>query len=252
MRTIGYIYKYRKICDWTDQILRECELFYSSPKDLNDPFDCNLEVDLSLTEVEAETIVREAALANGFSVGEALKAMKKADLKNNQQWRQQIGTFIDQLRQQSSVCCFSTTPTNSTMFAHYCENHTGICLQFSLDARQRLGTPLMVEYGKTPPELRYTHLRNRSDGALTKALFLWKDAKWEYEDEWRVVRLNQPAGTVQFLPGDLMGVMFGSRATADGIARVKAALLGGRARPLLYHAKLNRATAALEMEPMPW
>ncbi len=246
MRTIGYIYKYRDSGKWTEEILKTNSLYFGRAKDFNDPLDTDLAIDLSLSANKEQEIVAEAALANGISPAEALRRLANLTPAAKKEWKEKIHAFIDQLRQETSLCCFATSPDNSAMYAHYSENHKGVCLQFSPDARAAFGVPLMVDYGDNPPELRYSELRNRFDGALTKAMFLWKQKKWEYEDEWRVIRLKTPPGPVAFPPGFLTGLFFGCRASDETIERMRECLKIGGANPFLYRMVPNREKGVLE------
>jgi len=246
MRTIGYFYKYRKPDNWTEEILKTNSLYFGRAKGFNDPLDTDLAIDLSLSANEEKEIIAEAAVANGISPADALRQLAKFTPQMKEAWKAKILSFIDAFRQETSICCFATNPTNNAMYAHYAADHTGICLQFSPDVRATFGTPLMVDYADSPPELRYSELRNRLDGALTKAMFLWKQKQWEYEDEWRVIRLKTPAGAVKFAPNHLTGIFFGCRATDDTITKVKESLKVGGAMPILYRMAPNRVKGVLE------
>jgi hypothetical protein len=85
----------------------------------------------------------------------------------------------------------SETWQSPLMWAHYGDNHTGVCLGFDVP----LGRALKVSY--EPERLRLlfdaTKLETAHDTDLIRTLVTTKFTDWSYEREWRILeRLGSP------------------------------------------------------------
>lgn len=132
---------------------------------------------------------------------------------------------IDKIKR-SSVCCFSHISDNLLMWAHYANKHYGACLVFDNSIankfitihNERL-TEGAVNYS---PFTVINYLENKVEGI--KKLFTTKSIDWEYENEYRIVILEQE-GLVRFNPHFLIGIIFGMNVSDDEIKRFKNACL---------------------------
>ena len=96
----------------------------------------------------------------------------------------------------SGIVSYSKTPFNPVMWAHYAENHQGLCL--GIDAIDAVpGTPAKLAHPDTHAhvkEITYvdepypfpTHVDDVNEELIHK--FIWtKFRHWQYEDEYRVM-----------------------------------------------------------------
>ncbi|WP_169446357.1 DUF2971 domain-containing protein [Leucothrix mucor] len=134
-------------------------------------------------------------------------------------------TDIDNLIEQLKVCCFSTDHENLLLWAHYSDNHEGVCLEYDLTDDEFRGQFFKVKYSNHQPvlnDIKYFPKGHPSEGFLhinindkSASVFLTKSLDWEYEQEWRKFRIsdNNAVGEIAEVPGRLSAVYFGLRAS---------------------------------------
>lgn len=149
----------------------------------------------------------------------------------------------------TGVYCLTTKPDNLLMWAHYADNHKGICLEFSSQIALEVGVPMKVEY---------SHLRTpiRMYGAQENSLELslcTKSCHWAYEDEWRLIRpaYEGGKGIAVFRPECLSGIIVGALAPPETIDLVKCWARTRNEPLLLSQAVLSKREFALELHPLP-
>jgi len=104
--------KYRPLNQYLLDDLSNSTLYFSPRKDLNDPFDCNINLKQSI----------EAALSKlPESEQENLKAFLNQD-----HIIERFHNNVDKL----GVCSFTLESENTLMWSHYAANHSGVCLAY--------------------------------------------------------------------------------------------------------------------------
>lgn len=109
---------------------------------------------------------------------------------------------VDELPKKARLACLSEVQDNIPMWAHYADNHRGICIQYRLLPHRidvaRDPAPLKVDYVNERPVIntedifKYSgrgHLGKPSAADSLKvfeAMYLTKSLSWAYEQEWRV------------------------------------------------------------------
>jgi len=111
----------------------------------------------------------------------------------------------------SSVFSLSEVDYNILMWAHYADNHKGICIEFSTNNPNSIfHTIKQVQYSENIP---IVHRNNRSDKELVDEIFLNKTRDWDYEKEWRIISSKsfyyEPISEF-----DITGVILGERISA--------------------------------------
>ena len=149
------------------QIITEQSLYFSSPLDFNDPYECMP----AIQKLDAQ-----------FNIDSL------ADKKSQ---RDYIGHLENEVLggRKIGIVCLSETDKNTIMYAHYSQNHEGLCLGFEVDiydsgsARANPFLASKVIYDGTYPVLS----GNQDSKEQYKKLFLCKHKDWRYEKEWRIV-----------------------------------------------------------------
>jgi len=229
-------FKYRSLKDmYTKEIFEKRELWYSAPKDFNDPFDCNLPLNCDgLTDKEIEDFNVGIAKRRGRQLSsDELNGMTDT-VKSGRinrllaKWRKDC--YVD-----SSVCCFSHLGDSIQMFSYYADGHEGICIEFSFSvldmptgisvAQQLFGSarivPFDVVYQQEFPELNFLRLSALDPKEMVQNLIGIKARDWGHEKEYRIFRRQLPAGTVPFAPQILKRVILGAKTDDDKMALVK-------------------------------
>ena len=85
--------------------------------------------------------------------------------------------------------CFSETPNNELMWAHYAANYSGICIEYdALKLVRNLDNDVSVvrlAYGDKPPAVDMDKPLDVTQTA--KEILSHKKSSWAYEREWRVL-----------------------------------------------------------------
>ena len=199
----NFLHKYRTI-DSTKKMLENNSMWFSSPKNFNDPFDCQIIPNTNNTESEIRKFLRDNI--NDLSDSE-IDNLAKITFNQPSKWKNTIEKTFDSIINSTGICCFTENPKNLLMWSHYTDCHKGVCLKFNLLKDPSFFVyPLPVNYQDKYPD--YNHLGDRND--LIKDIILTKSSDWKYENEIRVMKLNK-IGLVPFKKECLEEIIFGYR-----------------------------------------
>jgi hypothetical protein len=223
------LYKYRSLSgnsqNHTFRIIAHGKLFYASPRDFNDPFDCQFSVTM-----------REAPLSEkGISKKDELKSFAE-------QW------LRDETNQDTAILSLSEVNNDILMWSHYADCHTGICLQLKIPKSNKL---YKVQYSQTRPQFFFADAReqDRDDARFRDAIIgtlTTKSLHWEYEREWRCIDFDGP-GERPLPERMLTGIIFGCR-TSDLDKEMVKAWIEFRGHPIdLFQAVEKDGEFALEV-----
>lgn len=162
-------YKYKQWDKYTKKIITHQELYFSSPKDFNDLFDCQA----------CGTIKDYNPILPPFSF------TKEGEIRY---YEVDPIAFLNNTTQRGidnmcGVCCFSKSYNSILMWAHYANYNRGVCFKFDLHTLEKKISGLFfdnVEYVKRKPLCDY------SDSEAEKyKWFISKYRVWKYEKEVR-------------------------------------------------------------------
>lgn len=195
------IYKYR---DWTNtyhrELLYENEIYLSSPKDFNDPFDCRIHPNLKLldTEEKRTEFANKQIISNfqrleneGINIEDALNNLSNRlskDLPREDDFYSEISE--DFQNRNYGVLSLSLLWDSILMWSYYGNNHQGFCLGFNrkkLEDSGLFGKGGPVMYKEDYPSI------DPLDDDLIKIGFIethTKAKKWCHEEEYRFFHLN--------------------------------------------------------------
>jgi len=202
------IYRFRPFDIRTISSLLKSELYFSDPKDFNDPFDCQIPIDFN-----------PKALKNNL------------EFKNVKLPKEVYGNI--------HICCFSRERDNILQWSHYADSHRGICLGFGEDndIRKWNRSLIFVDYAKKMPKINYFKILNeliKTDRNLyydingrlnSRKLFTDLDAvimietvgtkqlEWKYEQEARI--LSSTNGNLKYPKELLKEIIFGFKLKND-------------------------------------
>lgn len=129
---------------------------------------------------------------------------------------------LDRHVESSRVCCFSEEKSSLLLWAHYADNHRGICLEYEVPEYEFRSRFMEVKYREELPLLNQIDVNfdghllvnvNKASGSV----FLTKSLDWAYEKEWRVfvVSDKKSEGELVDVPGRLSAVYFGLRSSGS-------------------------------------
>lgn len=173
-------HKFKPITDRLRNTLEAGEIYFASPGNLNDPFDCQIDV----------TLARELALASKDLSSTALQAKKWAHIAAMlEKTLKTCGVF--------SLCKGEVSGPNSHLFwPHYGDEHRGVCLTYEIPEAFVMERQIGVGEVKYDSEELFEALTALNLEAIPStddmtptiiALLTTKTAAWSYEDEFRLV-----------------------------------------------------------------
>jgi hypothetical protein len=193
------LYKYRNSSKESLINLKSNTLYMVSPKLLNDPYDCfiNIEIDVNRLSNKNVEIIRQHYISKP-NIPEAIRIefKEKTVAQLKELFYRSIKTELikrrDAFIKKNGVCCFSEKKDNILMWAHYAESFKGYCIEF--DTNNEPFTKMRkVDYSYDMPSFDLvSFVVNESDDQILK-LFSTKAKDWEYEKEWRI--LHAESGT---------------------------------------------------------
>lgn len=205
------------------------EIWYPQANKLNDPFECNPDFELpvsdeekleevvnSLTQYELRIIESRIGDTSKKALLQVLKTPDAMNLKrfssgaiNNDFVHQSvfigaISAIFSASLSNIGVLSLSEDPLNLKMWAHYGGNSKGICLGFKRTSENTLGSEStkQVNYVKTRPKI-LLHQRHEN----VEEIITTKSCHWDYEKEWRDIKTE---GDKPYpFPGKVLKVIFG-------------------------------------------
>lgn len=189
-----YLYKYKPIPsadnseeqDRFEDIILRNKLFFASPKNFNDPFDCQIVPNIPNDKKQIFKSYVELLKSSKKKYSESLKL--RSEHKNilnklpnpKQHFENEIKAL---LKEYMRVFCLSEDGASVPMYAHYANDHRGCCLKFQAD-KGFFSAARKVHYNSDYPSVDYlgSTAEERSKVLLTKAKC------WEYEKEWRLIK----------------------------------------------------------------
>jgi hypothetical protein len=208
------LYKYRSFSVRTLRLLAQAEIYYSDPKDFNDPLDCNptIEIDLDRRDlVKLFAKMRMAQLRKNGKTGEDAKALVKDDYNRifysatedghpdtgPDANRYLLRLLADEIRgdleaemKSHGVLSLSARWDNPLLWSHYADEHRGLCIEYDTDEVSHPGLRA-VTYGgaraiKTSCLSQWKLGKDQAAGSTVfDTYFLTKAVDWRYEKEWR-------------------------------------------------------------------
>jgi hypothetical protein len=234
------LYKYQSYNEYSFSNLRKGCLWFSKPKDFNDPFDCD--INFEIVDVTQENLnlhfahMRESAqdktgfdkvYLDGGKVNEIFaENVKKFALKATDQAKTQWANI--------GVTCLSEKSDDILMWSHYSYGHQGFCLEFdtSYSPFTEIGKDnlIKVHYSDSYPPLSLLDMHNRLP-PLPRNLLATKSTHWSYEAEWRLF-LTLGGFEYPYDKPALTGIYFGCKMKENDKVTIASILAGS---PTLLH-----------------
>ena len=150
-------------------------------------------------------------------------------LKEIEQNKHNLSKVINETAQRDvkkyRILCLSKNVKNSVMWAHYSDNHNGICI--GLDHNQDINffkTLLRVKYVSEYPI--YNYIREYDTHMTVQHVFGTKSMDWKYEREYRIIKdINSNGfrnnGLLKFNKKILTRIYFGLKTKQEDIDIIK-------------------------------
>jgi len=253
------LYKYKDVSDdgikHVEDMLRNNQVWFSSPLDFNDPFDCRCVYDIHNTR--EEIVLRKAAFLNkrnGSSLSDALAEAEKdtpSDPHELERWQKGQIDRHSRCAANTGIFCLTLVCDNFIMWTHYAKNHTGVCFQFRVrDAQSKeqvdfIANAQPIDYADRCPLINF--VKDRHIDFARKSL-LTKATPFRHELEWRIVKYDQGAGLKPIPEGIIGAVILGCQIDTETRKRVINACSEYNGKVDIVQASLDPETYSLKME----
>ncbi len=241
------IYKYAQLNDYLIDSIKNNYFVFTSPSEFNDLYDCQLPVDISQrankVNNEISKIIFKTITDDEEFTDEIKKVLLTDEIENKKAYFIKV---ILKLVLEQRVTCFSADFDSMPMWAHYANNHNGVCLKFEYPDNQMsiFSYLAKVNYVEKLPIIKLPDFEELPLPIITEdpnskyigkeydyinQLLLTKQKKWEYENEYRLVFLKNQTkiidsvrGRINYPPAALTGVYFGYRVNTNSFMYQKA------------------------------
>ncbi|KAA3598010.1 MAG: DUF2971 domain-containing protein [Calditrichaeota bacterium] len=258
------IFKKKEFFD-KKRCLTEKEIYFSSPKNFNDPFDCSIPIKIDY-ENKIGMILNYILIDNRSTVSleEKIKEgmdnyekefpeitkdehVKENEKKQKNKWDNQFGIFS-----------LSKNKSNILMWSHYSYNHKGFCIGYdsdSLNGKFKEAYPIFIEevsYTKNFPFLDST--RTKTEKLIIEVLTT-KSIDWIYEEEFRAIliggnraNLNEQERCFKLPISAFKEIIFGCEMSEPHKEEIKEVLRKGKFEVDLYQAKMKKRSFGLDFK----
>lgn len=109
-----------------------------------------------------------------------------------------FGSTIENMKTTTGISCLSESDDSLLMWAHYANNHCGMCVEYELlEISKQLGfSPVPVIYSDERASFRSINqdtIEADATSVLIESLTS-KSPEWSYEKEWRIIRDDGACG----------------------------------------------------------
>ncbi|MEZ6035210.1 MAG: DUF2971 domain-containing protein [Planctomycetaceae bacterium] len=233
------VFRYRSTAEHELAAIKNSYIWFSSPLEFNDPYDCRINGtirDLEPKEYKTyfNTLANKLRLKRGHNnpaVDREISAYldPQTGLPNERliqiykdELTKHLNDFRDRIGKNGGVCCFSARPDHPLMWSHYANGHRGICIEYSTEQNPFLKIR-QVHYSERLPSidpLTAMKLGHRVDDIM--AALATKHKSWAYEEEWRLFHVQK--SKKYFYPESLLkSVTLGSECSTTDINRFASA-----------------------------
>lgn len=245
-----FLYRYYSNLEHVIDTIANKRLYFSPPSDFNDPYDCRPKFSLRSCKNNPDEVwnryffilakIKKPKITDDEAQKHADAEISKKSHKNHV-WLREADEALAECGPLANICCFSKSPRNAMMWAHYANEHKGVVLQFNaadmLDQQSGEYKGFDVEYYPQPITLtRYVEAMedNLKDDtlALARLLYCSKSQEWAGEEEVRF--FSQCNKLVPYREDMLTGILFGSRCPASWQETINTLLSTWNSKPKFF------------------
>ena len=171
------------------------QLYLASPLEFNDPYDCELNIDIS----EQLQVFAKSMIENEIKKYAVNRATKRQYEKGKNKLSKEVENDIiklkielqddwEKLKKEIAVCCLSEYRNSILMWSHYANSYRGFCIgyDFSEMIEMYKGNILPVLYTDELTSIqKYLNIKNKYTAGVHATVS--KSTVWKYENEWRII-----------------------------------------------------------------
>jgi hypothetical protein len=262
------LYKFKSLAGesrgHTLDIIENSRVYFSSPSQFNDPFDCSPRIDFAQDIRDPSFVAQlredEQRMARESGMTELeLEKLRAAEGVPVERMAEAVrANILAELRRDTRVFCLTTELRHPLMWSHYASSHTGICLHFSCAPGSLFGLARRVIYRRDRPAILIP-LKAQSEDEITERMVFEKAQFWDYESEYRIIGHYgvhwghgfDSMSRVEFPPELLCGITLGMQITQPDRADILALAASHKPAIPVWQASESPACFWLEAERVP-
>jgi len=250
------LYKYQPFSQHPEENLKKRQIYFPTPSELNDPFDCA--VPFKLTDSTNEELgIAFHMFSDPLEDKKVISDQYLTDGKPDKR----LGVDIDHLAkrvnniqlnyfQKMGVACFSDSPSqkpdNILLWSHYANGHKGFCLEFDTSFPPFQGLEIDMQEVKYKTEYPSTSSVSAViGGKIWINALITKSNEWSYEHEWRLI-VDKGATVCNYDPKALTAIYFGCLMPIDQKEKIVQILKGSPTR--CYEMIRSNTTYTVEIK----
>jgi hypothetical protein len=254
------LYKYRSVEPWTFEMLRRNEVWFSRRHELNDPYDCVLELPRAIASGDLKQLWSFLEFARPYTpvgirthedfiracctcftpidrlgmTAEYLRFTKIVELlrheRPSESWLQSLAfdgmLLVRELVSQTAVFCLCESAVVDKMWDRYSDKHRGYCIGYDVSGGFTFSEAIQpMRYTDVLPKIGIGEIIANPIFARENLIYV-KTRSWSYEQEWRFAT----AGTHRTTPSrfSIAEIIFGLHMPARERLRIRESLRGQR------------------------
>lgn len=231
------LYKYAAFNTYTVRLLGEGEVFYSNPKNFNDPLDCNPTINIDTGIKETEALLLFMICKSPKQSQEFIDLIKHLKRDSMVSWDNDgdpvpvedeetyLAHYTDKLiskirellnseMSRKGVLALAENWNSPLMWSHYADEHRGICIEYNITPNHLFSQLKAVNYD-SPRAIKISDLiswkidqSSKAERNIVDTYFFAKAPEWHYENEWRDI---DDSSGVKPAPMPISSIYFGLR-----------------------------------------
>jgi hypothetical protein len=248
-----FLYRYRHFqgehYKYTGRIFTDSILYFPSPPQLNDPFDCRVHFQPTaslpaIRKMFEELLERNYPNYKNLNREQRRNLIQKYKKVARKRSIEDITWGIQNDLNERGVLSLSASNNNILLWSHYAAGHSGICLQFlAMENTPFFNRAQRVDYLIDYPQV---HLHDDPLWHI-KSFLLTKANDWNYEQEWRIIDTDGPGEKV-FSEELLVGVILGARIASEDRDYILNLVERRKAPIKIYQASINKGSYSLTID----
>lgn len=251
MNKPGKLYKYESFTAQSLRNLKSQTLYFGSPSNFNDPYDCAIKAKVRKPTDEEIDEFRTIYSSYADLPETAREALKSASSESLRKWlmnvsQDSMNSLAEKNIRDRGVTCFSERNNEPLMWSHYADKQSGFCLEFDT-GYEPLSNIKKVKYQSEMPILSITDalVNNNYDQFLE--LYCTKSKSWSYEKEWRCI--HEVSGTkFTYETAALTGVYFGPEIDNEALEIICLVLQGQNPDVQFWKGRRSQESFSIEFE----
>ncbi len=243
------LYKYRSLeteekHNRVRETFEKSTVYFSSPEQFNDPFDCKIPLLLDGTEEEWGKYVEDQLEINKPELSPTDRKIETKRLIQNGSYKKLDPSISTRAAKSAGVYCLSAVNDDILMWSHYANAHRGICIGFRASPDDGFFHRSQdINYLQSYPA---TSIFDPEEQRI-KTAFLTKSEHWRYENEYRIYE-HQGPGSYSFPQDLLVEVILGCEISDSDRQSVTAWAQARCSKPKIFAARKKEREFRLEIE----